>query len=105
MLRMFGLWRKKRTLAQTVAEYALIVALVAIASIGIFKLFGNLFVFSPLLSETYCLVPKLLLGVCTKFTSICFFHVHCIAHLEVYFAYFLAGLIFLFIFTSSFKQS
>ncbi len=35
------LWRKKKTLGQTVAEYALIVALVAIASIGILKLFGN----------------------------------------------------------------
>ena len=43
MLGMFGklLWRKKKTLAQTVAEYALIVALVAIASIGIITLFGN----------------------------------------------------------------
>ncbi len=41
MLRGFGLWRKKRTLAQTVAEYALIVALVAIASIAVLSLFGN----------------------------------------------------------------
>jgi len=43
MLGMFGklLWNKKRTLGQTVAEYALIVALVAIASIGILTLFGN----------------------------------------------------------------
>jgi type IV pilus assembly protein PilA len=41
MLRNFGLWRKKKTLAQTVAEYALIVALVAIASIGILQLFGT----------------------------------------------------------------
>ncbi len=43
MLGMFGtlLWRKKKTLAQTVAEYALIVALVAIASIGILTVFGN----------------------------------------------------------------
>ena len=43
MLRTFGtlLWRKKKTLAQTVAEYALIVALVAIASIGMLTLFGN----------------------------------------------------------------
>jgi len=43
MLGMFGslLWRKKKTLAQTVAEYALIVALVAIASIGILRLFGT----------------------------------------------------------------
>jgi len=35
------LWRKKKTLGQTVAEYALIVALVAIASIAILTLFGN----------------------------------------------------------------
>lgn len=35
------MWSKKKTLAQTVAEYALIVALVAIASIGIMKVFGN----------------------------------------------------------------
>ena len=43
MLGMFGslLWRKKKTLGQTVAEYALIVALVAIASIGILTLFGD----------------------------------------------------------------
>lgn len=43
MLGMFGklLWKKKRTLGQTVAEYALIVAIVAIASIGILTLFGN----------------------------------------------------------------
>jgi len=43
MLRMFGnlFWRKKKTLGQTVAEYALIVALVAIASIGILSLFGT----------------------------------------------------------------
>ena len=43
MLGFFGklLWRKKKTSAQTVAEYALIVALVAIASIGILTLFGN----------------------------------------------------------------
>ena len=42
MLGMFGtlLWRKKKTLGQTVAEYALIVALVAIASIAILTLFG-----------------------------------------------------------------
>ena len=43
MLRAFGklLWRRKKSLGQTVAEYALIVALVAIASIGILKLFGT----------------------------------------------------------------
>ncbi len=46
MLGMFGslLWwekKKKRTLGQTVAEYALIVALVAIASIAVLTLFGN----------------------------------------------------------------
>ena len=41
MLRSLGLWRKKKTLGQTVAEYALIVALVAIASIGILRLFGT----------------------------------------------------------------
>ncbi len=43
MLGMFGklFWRKKKTLGQTVAEYALIVALVAIASIGILSLFGQ----------------------------------------------------------------
>jgi len=43
MLGAFGtlLWRKKKSLGQTVAEYALIVALVAIASIGILKLFGT----------------------------------------------------------------
>jgi len=43
MLHMFGslLWRKKKTLGQTVAEYALIVALVAIASIAMLTLFGN----------------------------------------------------------------
>ncbi len=43
MLGLFGklFWRKKKTSAQTVAEYALIVALVAIASIGILTLFGN----------------------------------------------------------------
>lgn len=43
MLGMFGnlFWRKKKTLGQTVAEYALIVALVAIASIGILSLFGD----------------------------------------------------------------
>ena len=43
MLGMFGklLWRKNKTLGQTIAEYALIVALVAIASIGILKVFGK----------------------------------------------------------------
>ncbi|MFO7897945.1 MAG: Flp family type IVb pilin [Planctomycetota bacterium] len=43
MLGMFGtlLWRKKKTLAQTVAEYALIVALVAIASIAVVTIFGQ----------------------------------------------------------------
>ncbi len=43
MLGAFGklLWRRKKSLGQTVAEYALIVALVAIASIGILKLFGT----------------------------------------------------------------
>jgi len=43
MLGTFGklLWRKKKTLGQTVAEYALIVALVAIVSIGILSLFGK----------------------------------------------------------------
>jgi Flp pilus assembly pilin Flp len=43
MLHMFGtlLWRRKKTRGQTVAEYALIVALVAIASIGIISLFGQ----------------------------------------------------------------
>jgi len=43
MLHMFGtlLWRKKKTRAQTVAEYALIVALVAIASIGVLTVFGK----------------------------------------------------------------
>ena len=43
MLGTFGklLWHKKKTLGQTVAEYALIVALVAIASIGILSLFGQ----------------------------------------------------------------
>ena len=43
MLGMFGslLWRKKKSRAQTVAEYAIIVALVAVASIGILTLFGD----------------------------------------------------------------
>jgi Flp pilus assembly pilin Flp len=43
MLGRFGslLWRKKKTLGQTVAEYALIVALVAIASIAVIGIFGN----------------------------------------------------------------
>lgn len=43
MLGTFGklLWRKKKTLGQTVVEYALIVALVAIASITVLTLFGN----------------------------------------------------------------
>ena len=43
MLGMFGslLWRKKKTLGQTVAEYALIVSLVAVASIAILTLFGD----------------------------------------------------------------
>lgn len=43
MLALFGnlLWRKKKTRGQTVAEYALIVALVAIASIGVITLFGD----------------------------------------------------------------
>ena len=43
MLGTFGtlLGRKKRTLGQTVAEYALIVVLVAIASIGMLTVFGK----------------------------------------------------------------
>ena len=43
MLGMFGtlLWRKKKTLGQTIVEYALIVSLVAIASIVIITLFGD----------------------------------------------------------------
>jgi para-nitrobenzyl esterase len=56
---------------------------------------SNLFVLSTLLSKANRLVSKLLLGVCTKFTSIYFFHVHCIAHLESIFEYFMAGLILL----------
>jgi Flp pilus assembly pilin Flp len=35
------LWKKKKTLGQTMAEYALIVALVAIATIAVLTLFGN----------------------------------------------------------------
>ena len=43
MLGMFGklLWRKKKTLGQTMAEYAIIVALVAITSIGMLTIFGK----------------------------------------------------------------
>jgi len=43
MLGLFGklLWTKKKTLGQTVAEYALIVSLVAIASITVITAFGN----------------------------------------------------------------
>lgn len=43
MLGTFGklFWLKKKTLGQTIVEYALIVSLVAIASIGILTLFGK----------------------------------------------------------------